>query len=162
MQEALKSIERIKFTKPSTKAKWLLSVIGEEFRIESGIDDDNKEAIINELAIIEAMEDNEILEDSLLTYAKLYGGETKFKLFFRKLRYYLVDNTIVDSRQKDYGVYSYRFQSLSDMIEEISKMLPDRIPILSKQYLTLQFSTNNCRSNTNGKYYGQFDMKHMV
>ena len=69
------------------------------------MDDEDKEIIENELAIIEAMEYNSVLEDTLLSHAKLHGGETKFKLFFDKLTCSLAENTADDSRKKYYSLY---------------------------------------------------------
>ena len=59
-------------------------IIGEVFSIKINITVDNKKAIINELKIMQEMEDNNLLNNSLLSYAKIYSRKLEFDIFSKK------------------------------------------------------------------------------
>ena len=66
IEEIVKNMRKMKFTKKSTMAKYLLSIISEEYDIDSTINEEDRAAIDNELQIMLEIEDNSLLQDCLL------------------------------------------------------------------------------------------------
>ena len=95
------------FTNQSTKTKWLFNLSSEAFNVVANISEKDKEVICNELSIIQELENNNILSNYLLSYAFLYGNETKYQLFIDIFKGLLKEDEIYNSRRKDSRIYSY-------------------------------------------------------
>ena len=63
----MKKAKEIGFMKKSAKNKWLVSLISKKLSLESILTQEDEESVINELKIIQTMEDNLLLNNSLLT-----------------------------------------------------------------------------------------------
>ena len=76
---------QIKFTKKSSKISYMLSAVAESLNCTVKLNQNYKEDTKSELSPSNEIENQNLLEDTLLGNRTLCGGETKFKVFVDKL-----------------------------------------------------------------------------
>ena len=130
-------MRKMKFTKNSTMAKYLLLVISEEYNIDSTINKEDHAAIDNEIQIILEIEDNNLLQDCLLSQKKFCYSESKYETFVDKLLKVLHREAVLDARRNDSYLYSYKFISIEDLVDEVTDCLLPEYPILKRHWISL-------------------------
>ena len=106
IDEAVKTMRKMKFAKNSTMAKCTMSVISEECDIDSTMSKEDRAAIDNEMQTMLEMEDNNLLQDCLLSHKKFYGGESKCETFVDKLLEALQGEAVPDARSNSSHLHS--------------------------------------------------------
>ena len=78
---------------------------------------------------MKAMENNNLLKDTIVLYVELHSGETKFQVVLDKLLKIISKRVVIDSRRIDSCLYSTRFILLLDTINEVALEYPLDTPI---------------------------------
>ena len=156
---AIKNIKKMKFTKNSTCAKYIMSIVAEEYNLDSNLSEEDRKAIDNEMGIILAMENNDLIKDCLIDHKKFYGGESDYDAFIDKMLEVLDGEAVPHARRNNSSLYSYRFVCVEDTIDEVAQLLPPETPIPGPHWVLLQFTPANCRAKRNEKLSNRIPMK---
>ena len=81
VKESIQIVQNMKFTKMSSKVHCLLSSIPESFNVSINMSEDYRVDLQNETPLAQDMEDNTLLQDTLLSNNVLHGRETVFGVF---------------------------------------------------------------------------------
>ena len=77
-------MQTMEFAKMSSKVHCLLATIPEALNVNATMSDEHKADVENEMQIVQDVEDDVLLEDSLLGNKVFHGGETNFEFFSRR------------------------------------------------------------------------------
>ena len=105
------------------------------------------------------MEDPDILFD---LRALNSNQSDKYSVFWKKCESYLQECTAVHERRHDNATYLACAISVRDLVEQVSKLCPAGTPILSQQWVRLQFYPRNHRTKTAELYHKRLPVKMMV
>ena len=75
------------------------------------------------------IEDNNLLQDCLLLHKKFYGDKSKYKKIIDKLLEVMHREAVPDARRNDSYLYSYKFISIEDLIDEVTNYLLPKYPV---------------------------------
>ena len=149
-------MRKMKFTKNSTMAKYLLLVISEEYDIDSTINEEDCTVVNDKIQIMLEIEVNNLLQDGLLSHKKLYSGKSKYEISIDKLLEVLHREAILDARRNDSYLYSYKFISIEDLIDEVADRFLPKHPVPKRHWVSLQFILSNCRALSTSKYTAKY------
>ena len=91
---------------------------------------------------------------------KVRSGDT-FKTFFEQLEKEVEDVTAADERRHNIEHVS-KYLSVRDLIDEVSKKLPNGTPIPSEATVLLAFVPKNCHANVAKLYTGRINLRFKV
>ena len=101
------------------------------------------------------MEDPDIHTD--LRYQNTNGSD-KYSVFWTKCKQFLDECTAVHERH-DSVTYMVKAISVHDLVEQVSKICPDTTPILSVQWVRLQFHPKNPRTKAAAQFRKNLPVK---
>ena len=70
------------FTSMSSKVNYIIATVADGLNASATLPEAYREDVKNEISTAEDMEDNTILQDTLLGNKVLHGGENSFEVFF--------------------------------------------------------------------------------
>jgi len=146
------------FASKSSKVNYIISTVAESMNMVVKLNPNSKEEIEREFVLFSELEDQNLLEDSILGNKLLYGGETKFSPFIAIVNKEMNNDVAVDSRRHDTTLHCSRYISLRHMLQEVSAMLGPDDEAPCRQWLEFQFTSNNFRALLNERYFGRINI----
>ena len=153
---------KMKFAKKSSKVNYMITTVAESLNNTLRMNDNFKDEIRNELVFLSELENQNLLEDSILGNKIIYGGETKFEAFIDKMNTEMSNDYSVHSRRHNEKMYSARWISIRHMKEDIGSLLgpDDKSPC--EEWIAAQFTSNNNRILQNERYYGRINVSRKI
>ena len=107
----------------------MISTVSQSLNTTVKIDENYKEEIKRELLLLSKLENQNLLQDSILGKKIIYGRETKFSAFIEKMNKEINNNLNVHSRRQNNRVYCSRWIFLQHMLEDVGALLGPDGPI---------------------------------
>ena len=114
---------QMKFAKKSSKINYMLRTVAESLNFSVKLNQNYKEEIKSELNLLNELENQNLLEDTLLGNKTLHGGETKFKVFLDKTNNEMKNDLSVHGKHHNDKLHSSRWVSVHHVIEDASALL---------------------------------------
>ena len=112
VKNSLNKMQNMKFAKNLSKINYMISTVSESLNTTIKIDKNYKEEIKRELLLLSELEYQNLLQDSILGNKVIYGGETKFKDFIKKMNNEINNDLYAHSRRAINKVYCARWISI--------------------------------------------------
>ena len=84
VKNGMSKMRKIKFAKHSLKINYIISTVSQSLNTTVKIDKNYKEEIKRELLLLSELENQNLLQDSILGNKIIYSGEAKFSTFIEK------------------------------------------------------------------------------
>ena len=120
---------------PLCKVNYVISTVADGFNVCNNLSEESRIDVRNEINLAQDMEDNKLLEESLLSNKALCGGETAFDTFFDKMKEELNKEIADHACRHDDKKCSCRWMSTPQMANDVSIMLPQDVPTPSVQMI---------------------------
>ena len=162
VKNCLSNILNMKFARKSSKTNYMITAVAESLNMKVRLNPNAKEEIQREFVLLSDLENQNLLEDSILGNKLLYGGETIFTPFITIVNKEMNNDIAVDSRRHDTTLYCSRWISLRHLLEEVSAMLGPDYKAPSREWLEFQFTSNNYRALMNERYFGRINITRKI